>query len=514
MKSYSLIITLSLSLLIPVFAQEKVDLDMIYNIKNEGLKNSHVMDIAHHLTDVSGPRLTGSTGLKNASEWAKNQLEEWGLQNAELEKWGEFGKGWVTERVYVAMTEPYYQPLIGMAKAWTPGTNGEIKAEVIRVEASTVEDLDKYKGQLKGKIVLMTTITNLDNSWEANARRFTDEELEEKGKQQLSSRSSRSPERIAEWRARREVANKMNQFVMEEGALAVLSGRRGKEGMFFTSNGASYKSDSPDVLPEIEMAPEHAGQIARLLESEITVKVELDIKTKFLTDDLNGYNVIAEIPGTDKNLKSEVVMLGGHLDSWHAATGATDNAAGCAVMMEAVRILKALDVKPKRTIRIALWTGEEQGIHGSRNYVKNHFGSADKMNYTQEHADFSSYFNIDNGTGRIRGIYLQGNEAARPIFESWFKPFDDMIDNTTIAIRNTGGTDHLAFDGVGLPGFQFIQDPVAYGTITHHTNMDSYERLEEEDLKQMAVIVASFVYHASIRDQKLPRKPVATVTAK
>ncbi len=496
------------------FSQEKVDLDMIYNIKNEGLQNSQVMDIAFHLTDVSGPRLTGSSGLKNASNWAKEQMTEWGLENAALEKWGEFGSGWEAERVYVAMTEPYYQPLIGMAKAWTPGTNGEIEAEVIRVQAATVEDLEKYKGKLGGKIVLMTTITNLDNSWEADASRFTEEELEEKGKQQLSSRSGWSQERIAQWRAQREVTQKLTQFIMDEGALAVLRGRRGKEGMFFTSNGASYASDAKDVLPEIEIAPEHAGQMARLIDGDVKVKVELDIKTKFLKEDLNGYNVIAEIPGTDKNLKDEVVMLGGHLDSWHAATGATDNASGCAVMMEAVRILKALNVQPKRTIRVALWTGEEQGIHGSRNYVKNHFGSTDNMNLTEEHAKFSSYFNIDNGTGRIRGIYLQGNEAARPIFSAWFKPFDDMIENTTIAIRNTGGTDHLAFDGVGLPGFQFIQDPVAYGTVTHHTNMDTYERLEEGDLKQMAVIVASFVYHASMRDQKIPRKPMASVLAR
>ena len=496
------------------FAQEPVDLDMIYNIKKEGLQNSKVMDIAFHLTDVSGPRLTGSTGLKNASEWARDEMTGWGLANANLEKWGEFGKGWEANRVYVAMTAPYYQPLIGMAKAWTPGTNGEVKAEVVMMEASSEEELESYKGNLLGKIVLITSITNIDNSWEANARRYTEEEMEERGKQQLSSSSRYTPERIAEYRARRAFNQKLSKFVKEEGAIAIISGRRGKEGMFFTSNGASYARDGPEVLPEIEMAPEHAARMARLIEKDIPVAIEMDIKTTFMTEDLGGYNVIAEIPGTDKTLKSEVVMLGGHLDSWHAGTGATDNAAGCAVMMEAVRILKTLNISPKRTIRIALWTGEEQGIHGSRNYVKNHFGNAQEMKLKPEHSKFSSYFNIDNGTGKIRGIYLHGNEAARPIFDAWFEPFNDMIDNTTITIRNTGGTDHLAFDGVGLPGFQFIQDPIAYSTITHHTNMDTYERLEEGDLKQMAVIVASFVYHAAMRNDKMPRKPVAVVSPK
>ncbi len=511
-KSYIPLLTVLILFSGYVNGQEPVDLDMIYKIKKEGLQNSNVMDIAFHLTDVSGPRLTGSTGLKNASEWARDELTSWGLENANLEKWGEFGKGWEANRVYVAMTKPYYQPLIGMAKAWTPGTTGEIKAQVVMMNASSEEDLEAYKGLLQGKIVLRTTITNVDNSWEADARRFTEEELEERGKQQLSSSSRYTPERIAEFRARRALSQKLAKFVKDEGAVAVITGRRGKEGMFFTSNGESYASDAPDVLPEIEMSPEHAARMARLIEKGIKVEIEMDVKTTFLENDLDGYNVIAEIPGTDKNLKNEVVMLGGHLDSWHAGTGATDNASGCAVMMEAVRILKTLNIHPKRTIRIALWTGEEQGIHGSRNYVKNHFGSADEMKLKPEHSNFSSYFNIDNGTGKIRGIYLQGNEAARPIFESWFKPFQDMIDNTTITIRNTGGTDHLAFDGVGLPGFQFIQDPIAYSTITHHTNMDTYERLEEGDLKQMSVIVASFVYHAAMRNDKMPRKPVAVVS--
>ena len=305
---------------------------------------------------------------------------------------------------------------------------------------------------------------------------------------------------------------KIAEFVKKEGAVAIITGRRGKHGTFFTSNGSSREVDAPQVLPEVEMAPEHAALMTRLIKADIDVEVEIDTRTVFFDEELNGYNVIAEIPGTDKDLKDEVVMLGAHLDSWHAATGATDNAAGCAVMMEAMRILKTIGFNPRRTIRVALWTGEEQGIFGSRNYVKNHFGDVESMSLKPEHAKFSAYYNVDNGTGRIRGIYLQGNDAVRPIFEEWFEPFDDMIDNTTITIRNTGGTDHLGFDALGLPGFQFIQDPIEYGTRTHHTNMDTYERLEEGDLKQMSVIVASFVYHTAMRDEKLPRKPLATLS--
>jgi len=501
---------LSISILIlstQVSAQEPVDLNTIYKIKQEGLKHSKVMDIAFHLTDVAGPRLTGSNELKNASLWAKDKLKSWGLANAQLEKWGEFGKGWEVNRLYIAMTKPYYQPLIGMAKAWTPGTSGEISAEVVQLKAEMPKDLKKYEGKLKGKIVLLNSITSIDNTWEAEATRFTSNELDEIVKQPLTIQSRYSPERLKQLRARRAFHNQIGEFALKEGALAIITGRRGHEGTFFTSNGASRSLDSPVVLPEIEMAPEHAGRLTRLLDHHIPVQVEMDVRTTFSVDDPNGYNVIAEIPGTDKNLKKEVVMLGSHLDSWHAGTGATDNASGCSVMMEAVRILKAIDIHPRRTIRIALWTGEEQGILGSRNYVKNHFGSLFDPSFKSEYDDFSVYFNIDNGTGRIRGIYLQGNESARPVFEAWFHPFEDMIDHETISIRNTEGTDHLAFNTIGLPGFQFIQDPIAYHTVTHHTNMDTYERLEEDDLKQMAIIVASFVYHAAMRNEKFPRKP-------
>ena len=496
--------------LLPGFlmAQEKADLNAVYKIKQEGLDNSKVMEIARHLTDVSGPRLTNSPGLKRAQEWAVEEMKGWGLQNSGLEKWGDFGRGWEVQKNYVAMTAPYYLAFIASPKAWTPGTNGLISGEVMMLDASTEGDLEKYKGQLKGKIVLFDTDADTSPSFEADASRLTAEDLAERAKQPIGGGQGRfTPDRLAQIRAQRAFNNAVSGFLKSEEAALIITGNRGNDGTFFTSNGASYAADAEPVLPQFEMAPEHANLMARLIKDGIPVNIEAEIKTRFIGE-LSGYNVIAEIPGTDKTLKEEVVMLGAHLDSWHAATGATDNASGSAVMMEVMRILKATGLQPRRTIRIALWSGEEQGLHGSRNYVTNHFADRNDMKLKPEHSKFSGYFNIDNGTGRIRGIYLQENDAVRPVFEKWFEPFMDMIENTTVTIRNTGGTDHLAFDGVGLPGFQFIQDPIEYGTRTHHTNMDTYERLVEEDLKQMAVIVASFVYHTAMRDEKLPRKPL------
>ena len=485
---------------------EKVDLDMIYNIKREGLQNSQVMDIAMYLTDVSGPRLTNSPGYTRAANWAKGKLSGWGLKHAELEAWGEFGKGWENEKFYLAMTAPYYQNLIAAPKAWTPSTQGLVKGQIVYLNISSEEDLHTYKDKVKGQIVLLAPSLEVETDFEADARRFTAEELDNMSRQPIGrSRGRYSPARIAEWRKQRALNQKITAFLQVEGAALVLKGVRGKEGTLFTGGGRGYRKNSDPGIPEIEIQAEHALRMVRLIEEGIEIEVEAEMKNQFYEEDLQGYNVIAEIPGTD--LKDEIVMLGAHLDSWHSATGATDNAAGSAVMMEAVRILQAIGAQPRRTIRIALWSGEEQGLHGSRNYVKNHFGEQDPATHTDAYDKFSAYFNIDNGTGRIRGIYLQGNDLVRPIFEQWFQPFDDMIDSRTITIRNTGGTDHLAFDGIGLPGFQFIQDPISYNTRTHHTNMDTYERLQPADLMQMSCIVASFVYHAAVRDEKLPRKP-------
>jgi len=303
----------------------------------------------------------------------------------------------------------------------------------------------------------------------------------------------------------RALRNQLNELLVQEKVGLLLSNGRGSHGTFFTSNGASYAADAKPVAPELEVSQEDYLRILRLVKAGQSVEIEADIQTRFIDNDLQGYNVIAEIPGTDKKLKDQIVMLGGHIDSWHAATGATDNAAGTAVMMEAVRILKAAGFKPKRTIRIALWSAEEQGLFGSRNYVLKYFGDPKTMELKPDQAKVSAYYNLDNGTGKIRGVYLQGNEAIAPIFKAWLSPFADL-GATTLTPRNTGGTDHLAFDAVGIPGFQFIQDGIEYNTRTHHTNMDTYDRLIEDDLKQAATIVASFVYHTAQRAEMLPRK--------
>jgi hypothetical protein len=479
---------------------------MVEKIREEGLKRSQVMKTAFYLTDVNGPRLSGSTGLKKANQWTQKQLADWGLKNATIEPWGQFGKGWEIEKSYVAMKTPYYQALIASPKAWTPGTNGLVSGKVVLVKAEKEEEFAAYKGKLKNAVVLLQTEVEIKTTFKPDAARRTDEELEKMAKAEKAAESSSwTPERIAEYRAKRALRQKITQLIADEGASVILSNGRGMDGTYFTSNGASYATDAKPSLPELEMAAEHFARIQRLLQAGQEVEIEIETKTRFLTDDLTGYNVVAEIPGTDKKLKEELVMLGGHLDSWHAATGATDNAAGCAVMMEAVRILQAIGVKPRRTIRIALWGSEEQGLYGSKNYVKKHFADDETMKLLPDHAKLAGYYNLDNGTGKIRGVYMQGNEAVKPIFEAWIKPFYDL-GAQTLTIQNTGGTDHLSFDGLGLPGFQFIQDEIDYSTRTHHTNMDTYDRLQEEDLKQAAVIVASFVYHTAMRDQKLPRK--------
>ncbi|MFD2786818.1 M28 family metallopeptidase [Hymenobacter rubripertinctus] len=488
----------------------KADPAMLAKIKDEGLNRSRVMETAFYLTDVCGPRLANSAGLARANEWTRKQLTDWGLTNAAVEPWGTFGRGWEVEKSYVAMTAPYYHALIGTPKAWTPGTNGALKKRVVVVKAATAAELDKYQGQLRDKIVLLDMLNPPKTSFEPDARRYSEEELSKMAQYRPEAsvgQPADAEERMATRRTLLALRTKLADMVVSEGAVAVLSSRGGSDGTFFTSNGAPYATDAKPVLPELEMAPEDQLRLIRLAEAGIAVELEVEVSTRFQSQDLKGYNVVAEIQGSDRKLKKEVVMLGGHLDSWHAATGATDNAAGCAVMMEAVRILKATGVQPRRTIRIALWGEEEQGLFGSRGYVKNHFADPATMQLLPDHEKLTAYFNLDNGAGKIRGIYAQGNEAVMPVFEEWLQPFTDM-GATTVTLRTTGGTDHLSFDAVGLPGFQFIQDPLDYGTRTHHTNMDTYERLPADDLKQAAVVVASFVYQAAMRDQKLPRKPL------
>ena len=490
---------------------EKLDLPTIQKIRDEGLQHSHVMDIAFHLTDASGNRLTASPGFYRAARWAKQQLSDWGLVNAALDPWGDFGKGWELQKSYVALTAPYYKPLIAYPKAWCGGTNGPKSASILLISATDSAGLDRYKGQLAGKILIPEVNETYQQSFKPDATRWTDEQLDS------MSKIIMKPVDTAELRRRREqfrrggnmaFLNALRNMAQSEGAVAILSeSPRGHDGTLFVQGGGAYKADAPANFLDIVITLEDYTSIVRLLKAGTPVTLDADVQTKFYTDDTKGYNVVAEIPGIDKKLKDEVVMLGGHLDSWHSATGATDNAAGCTVMMEAIRILKTLGIKPRRTIRIALWSGEEEGLLGSRGYVKKTFADPATMQLLPAHEKFAGYFNIDNGTGKIRGIYLQGNEACRPIFTQWLQPFRDL-GATTVTITNTGGTDHQSFDAVGLPAFQFIQDEIEYSTRTHHTNMDSYEHLREDDLKQIATIVAAFVYNTAQRDEKLPRKPL------
>ncbi|HNL66087.1 MAG TPA: M20/M25/M40 family metallo-hydrolase [Ferruginibacter sp.] len=474
-------------------------------IKQEGLKNSQVMNIAFHLTDESGPRLTNSPGFLRAANWAKDELTRMGLVNATLEPWGDFGKGWEQTRCYVAMTAPYYVPMIAIPRAWTGSTPGKkmINSDVILIKAKDSAELyQKYAGTLKGKIVMLYSRDTLKPSFEPDGVRFSHEALDK-----MANAKPDTTRRVLTGRRPQGLAARLweNFCKNEKPALVLSMNSLGNDGTLFVQNGSSPSKDSSRYFAWVMLSSDDYLRVQRLVEAGQKVEMEADVKTKFYNNDIKGYNVIAEIPGTDPVLKNEIVMLGGHLDSWQGATGATDNAAGCAVMMEAVRIIKALGLQPKRTIRIALWSGEEQGLLGSRAYVRNHFADPADMVLKPEHGNISAYYNLDNGTGRIRGIYLQGNAAAGAIFAKWLEPFYEL-DAKTITINNTGGTDHLAFDGVGIPGFQFIQDEIEYDTRTHHTNMDTYDHLVPEDLKQAATIVASFVYNTAQRDEKIPRK--------
>ncbi|WP_225870969.1 M28 family metallopeptidase [Pedobacter frigiditerrae] len=511
----------ALGLCFSAFAQEPVNSAAVAKIRTEGLDKSKASEIAYQITDVAGPRLSNSPGLKRAQDWAVKYFNEMGLKNVHLEAWGDFGKGWQVDKYYAATTKPFYRPIIASPKAWTPGTNGPIKSEVILIKADTITDLAKYKGKLKGKIVMIESalVQPLKNTYKADAVRYTDEDLEKmaaatppaagggpgnrQGAPGAGNNQRAMMMRMMGMRAA------IDSVLLSEGIGLKLTYARGSHGTFFTSNGASYKLDAKAVNPELEVSSEDYLHILRLLRGGEKVEIEAEVKTSFYDKDPKGYNVIGEIPGTDPKLKDEIVMLGGHYDSWHSGTGATDNGAGSAVMIEAMRILKAIDFKPKRTIRIALWSSEEQGLFGSRGYVKQHFADPADMKAKPEHEKLSAYYNLDNGTGTIRGVYLQGNAAVKDIFQAWLTPFADL-GAKTITISNTGGTDHQAYDGIGLPGFQFIQDPMDYNTRTHHSNMDTFDRLDMDDLKKSATIVASFVYHTSERAEKLPRKAMPT----
>ena len=574
----------------------KAPVDPIERIKDEALNKSQVMATLSYLTDVIGPRLTASPSMKRANEWTKEKLAGWGLENAHIEKWGTFGKGWTLKRFSIQVVEPQCIPLIAYPKAWSPGVVGPIVGEVVDLDAVKTEaDLDKLKGKLKGAIVLLGPPLEVEAHFEPLGSRLTDKELLELANASDAATRRARPQRTPapaatpapsapsapvapsaatvaaanapaatpapapaqpgpggrfqmtpEQRARALFQRKKLTFAMEEGATAVLDGSSlGDGGTLFVAQAtvptgplpgagnfdptarrvSAYDKDAPKLLPQITIAKEHYNRLLRMIRQGEAPKIALDLAVEF-QDEVDTFNTIAEIPGTD--LKDEVVMLGGHMDSWHSGTGATDNAAGVSVAMEAVRILKALELQPRRKIRIGLWSGEEQGLYGSAGYVKEHFGQVGdgtrgagmgggggagggngprpKVTTKPEYEKLSGYFNLDNGTGKVRGIYLQGNEAARAVFRPWLAPFKEM-GASTITIANTGGTDHLSFDAIGLPGFQFIQDVVEYDTRTHHSNQDVFDRIQADDMKQAAAIMAAFVYNTATRDEKLPRKP-------
>ena len=487
-------------------ATEKVDLDAVYRIKEEGLQRSKVMEIESYLTDVYGPRLTGSPNIKEAADWAQKMFREWGLARVHLETWP-LGRGWQNQRFVAMAISPRAYPLVGFPMAWTPGTNGPVTADAVLAPVLTERDFETWRGRLRGKFVLTAPMRQVAARFEPLGRRFTESDLAELSKQPLAGGRGRGglPGEIANLL---EFQKRRAQFFVDEAVAALIHpSATGDGGTFFVQAvpGVTRDPKAPPQSPEIVLTIEHYGRIARTLEKRIPVTLQMDVANAFYDDDLNGFNIIGEIAGTDK--ANEVVMIGAHFDSWHAGTGATDNAAGSAVMMEAMRILKAAGVKLRRTVRIGLWGGEEEGFLGSKAYVKEHFGDPDTMQLKADHANLSGYFNVDNGTGAIRGVYLQGHEAIAPIFQAWMEPFRNL-GMTTLAIRGTGGTDHVSYDAVGLPGFQFIQDPVEYDSRTHHSNQDVYERIQADDMMRNAVIVASFAFHAANRDEKLPRKPL------
>jgi hypothetical protein len=496
-------------ILLPFFGltqSENIDMEVMQQIRKEGLQHSKVMDIAFQVTEVSGPRVTNSSGFLRAANYAINQFREWGLVNARLDPWGEFGKGWEFEKSYVAINSPWYRSLIAYPKTWSAGTNGPQNGEVLLIAAKDSAALDAYRGKLKGKVLIIDDLINFEQGNKPLPVRRTDAELqllsEAKEAEDTAVMRRRRERNVSQNGVPRVMLNTLKKLAVREGAIAILSSASdNNSGTVFVMQAGPYKKNDPDNFLDIAVGLEDYNMIVRLLRNKTPVKMEVDVKTKFQTADTKAYNVIAEIPGTDKNLKDEIVMLGAHLDSWPAANGATDNAAGVCAMMEAVRILKAIGVKPRRTIRIALWSGEEQGLLGSKGYIKKTFGDPATRKFLPAHDKFSAYFNLDYGTGKILGIHLQGNEAARNIFQQWFVPFHDLRAKT-VTIQNTYATDHMSFDEAGLPGFQFIQDRLR----TQHSNMDSYEYLSADDLKQSATIVAAFVYNAAMRDQKIPRK--------
>lgn len=527
----------------------------IEKIKDEGLNRSQVMQTLSYLTDVIGSRLTGSPNLKRANEWTRDTMAKWGMQNAHLEAWGPFGRGWALKDFHAEIVDPQTIPLTAFPKAWSPSTNGTITGDVVYLNIKSDADLEKYKGQLRGKVVLMSPQRELKADFTGMGSRMSDEELsklaaapdpnaQRAGVPATNPFSQPSPQ-MQERINRFMLGLKALKFLVDEGAALAIDNSRGGSGGTVFVQGADVAQEVPanimefftrhdrlepqqkaaeaKMIPQIVVATEDYNRLVRMIQFGVKPKISVNIQAQYYDDDPMAYNTIAEIPGTDPKLKSELVMLGGHIDSWHSGTGATDNGAGVAVAMEAARILLASGLKPRRTIRVGLWSGEEQGLFGSSNYVKKHFGemkggpnifgvpepNAGKPELIKGHEydNLSAYYNLDNGTGKIRGVYMQGNAGVRPYFEAWLAPFANM-GAKTLTLANTGGTDHLSFDAIGLPGFQFIQDEIEYDTRTHHSNQDVFDRIQADDMKLSATIMAAFVYQTAMMDEKMPRKAV------
>jgi hypothetical protein len=534
--------------------------DPVQRIRDEGMNRSQVMQTLNYLTNVIGPRLTGSPGMRRANEWTRDTLAKWGLVNAHIEPWGTFGRGWQLRHFSAEVVEPQAFPLNAYPKAWSPATAGLLTADVVYVDAKDLQGLQKYKGTLRGKIVLNGSTRDLQAHFDPDGTRRTEKQLLELANAPDPSTLPTRPRTTAEQRAASLFNSQKLNFFQEEGAALLVDPSRGDDGTIFVQQATvpqpipadpraqfallnrdpeaprqirAWDKDAPRFAPQVTLSIEQYNRLARMLEAGERVRVSVNLDAQFLEQDLNAYNTIAEIPGTD--LKDEVVMLGGHMDSWHGGTGATDNGAGVAVAMEAVRIIKTLGLQPRRTIRVALWSGEEQGLLGSKGYVEQHFGKLEtpaptprptppgategqptaqptpapqlgRLLTKPEYDKLSAYFNLDNGTGRIRGVYMQGNDSVRTLFRQWLAPFSDT-GAQTLTLSNTGSTDHISFDTIGLPGFQFIQDEVEYNTRTHHSTQDTFERIQADDVKQAATVMAAFVYQTAMLDAKLPRKP-------
>jgi hypothetical protein len=501
---------------------ETTDIAGLARIRDEGINRSQVMDHLWWLSEVHGPRLTGSPALERASDWVMKRVTGWGLADVHQERFP-FGKGWTLDRFSLHLVEPQAQPIIGYPKAWSASTTGRVLAEVVRVDIASEADLEKHRGTLKGKIVLTQPVREV---------RMLEGPVVLRMDPKMVAEAASTPIPAAQPRRARpqgpSLQDKVDQFLLAEGVVATLDrgsdqwmvtggsdlswqAQRTDGGTVFVGTGGRRDAGAGTGVPAATLAVEHYNRLARLVDRGVPVKVEVEIRARFHDEvQPNGINTIAEIPGTD--LAHEVVILGAHLDSTHAATGATDNAAGSAAMMEAMRIIKASGVEPRRTIRLALWGGEEQGLLGARAYVKQHYADRQTMTLTPEHGKVAAYFNIDNGTGRIRGIWMQGNFGARPTFDTWVDGLRDL-GVTLVGPRSVGSTDHVAFDEVGLPGFQFIQERLEYGARTHHSNMDHFDRVQRDDMVQMATVAAVFAYNAAMRDEKLPRKPLPEAAA-